>query len=277
MKFQYLGTAAAEGFPGMFCSCDTCEKARKAGGRNIRTRSQAVIDDCLLIDFPADTYHHILANGLKLQKIQHCIITHSHSDHFYPADFEMCGVGFAHFKSSFKFNVYGGKDVYKKAKSAVDEYSLNNEERVVPHLIKPFETFTAGGYSITPLPADHDPATSPVIYAISDKTSSMLYAHDTGMLKAEAWEWLKESRLHFSFVSLDCTAGLLTGWKNGHLGLDTCCEFAEMLKAARVADSSTMFCLNHFSHNCLADYDDIIPYAAKYGFDVSFDGKTVVF
>ncbi|HBJ10614.1 MAG TPA: carbon-phosphorus lyase, partial [Ruminococcaceae bacterium] len=38
MKFQYLGTAAAEGFPGMFCSCDTCEKARKAGGRNIRTR-----------------------------------------------------------------------------------------------------------------------------------------------------------------------------------------------------------------------------------------------
>lgn len=39
MKLQYLGTAAAEGFPGMFCNCTACERARKAGGKNIRTRS----------------------------------------------------------------------------------------------------------------------------------------------------------------------------------------------------------------------------------------------
>lgn len=277
MKLQYLGTAAAEGFPGMFCSCETCEKARKVGGKNIRTRSQAVIDDRLLIDFPADTYHHILANGLELQKIQHCIITHSHSDHFYPADFEMCGAGFAHFKGSFKFNVYGGKAVYEKTKIAADEYALNNEERIAAHLIKPFETFNIMDYSITPLPADHDPATSPVIYAISDKASSVLYAHDTGMLKEDAWEWLRVSVLHFNFVSLDCTAGLLPGWRSGHLGLDTCLEFAEKLKCTGAADDSTVFCLNHFSHNCLADYEDMIPHAVKYGFDVAFDGKTAVF
>lgn len=68
MQLQYLGTAAAEGFPGMFCSCAACERARKAGGKNIRTRSQAVIDDSLLIDFPADTYHHVLTHGLALEK-----------------------------------------------------------------------------------------------------------------------------------------------------------------------------------------------------------------
>ena len=51
MKIQYLGTAAAEGIPAIFCDCKTCQKARKLGGKEIRTRSQAIIDDRLLIDF----------------------------------------------------------------------------------------------------------------------------------------------------------------------------------------------------------------------------------
>ena len=60
MKFRYLGTAAAEGWPAVFCNCDHCHRAKKAGGRNIRTRSQALINDDLLIDFPSDSYHHAL-------------------------------------------------------------------------------------------------------------------------------------------------------------------------------------------------------------------------
>ncbi|HBN84914.1 MAG TPA: hypothetical protein DDZ89_13850, partial [Clostridiales bacterium] len=77
MRFKYLGTAAAEGWPAMFCQCEACKKARKAGGKNIRTRSQAVVDDKLLIDFPADTYMHVLYQGLDLANIQHCLITHN--------------------------------------------------------------------------------------------------------------------------------------------------------------------------------------------------------
>ena len=45
MKIHILGTAAAEGFPAMFCECDTCKIARAEGGRSIRARSQAVIDE----------------------------------------------------------------------------------------------------------------------------------------------------------------------------------------------------------------------------------------
>ena len=60
MKIQYLGTAAAEGIPAIFCECETCKKTRERGGKNIRTRSQALIDDKILIDLPADTYLHFL-------------------------------------------------------------------------------------------------------------------------------------------------------------------------------------------------------------------------
>lgn len=51
MKFQYFGTAAAEGWPALFCTCDNCRRAAKAGGRNLRTRSQAAVDDKLLSIF----------------------------------------------------------------------------------------------------------------------------------------------------------------------------------------------------------------------------------
>lgn len=51
MKIKYLGTAAAEGVPGLFCNCPVCMHARLHKGRNIRTRSQAIVDDTLLIDF----------------------------------------------------------------------------------------------------------------------------------------------------------------------------------------------------------------------------------
>ena len=65
MKIQYLGTAAAEGWPGIFCNCEMCKEALRRKGKDIRTRSQAVIDDKILIDLPPDTYLHMLTYGLK--------------------------------------------------------------------------------------------------------------------------------------------------------------------------------------------------------------------
>ena len=50
MKIRYMGTAALERIPAVFCNCETCQRAMAAGGRNIMTRSQALIDDRLLIE-----------------------------------------------------------------------------------------------------------------------------------------------------------------------------------------------------------------------------------
>mgnify|MGYP003290091199 CR=1 FL=1 len=35
MKITYLGTAAAEGFPAVFCNCEYCIKAKKLGGKTV--------------------------------------------------------------------------------------------------------------------------------------------------------------------------------------------------------------------------------------------------
>ena len=95
MKIKYLGTAACEGVPAAFCRCEVCEKSRKAGGRNIRTRSQALVDDTLLLDLNADTYVHSLFYGLDLPSIHTCLITHDHEDHLYQDELLNRQEGFA--------------------------------------------------------------------------------------------------------------------------------------------------------------------------------------
>lgn len=276
MEIKYLGTAAAEGFPALFCECDTCKRARVLNGKNIRTRSQAIIDNKLVIDFPADTYFHMLSNGIDFGAVEHCIITHAHSDHFYPADFEMRRVGFTVPPKSTTLNVYGAQAVYDRTNETIKTFGLDEDNRVVSHKINPFDSFKIMDYTITSLPADHDPESDPVIYLINDGTKTLLYAHDTGIFETSVFDWIKDNSIFIDYISLDCTAGLLEGWERGHLGFDTCVKLVNMLKEAGAANEKTGVCLNHFSHNCLATYDELLPIAQQQGFDVSYDGKTVI-
>ena len=84
MKLTFYGTGASEGVPAVFCECESCVQARKLGGRNLRTRTSARVDDHVLIDFSVDSFAHVLFGGLRLSQIHHVLITHSHLDHFFP-------------------------------------------------------------------------------------------------------------------------------------------------------------------------------------------------
>lgn len=276
MKFQYLGTAAAEGWPGMFCACDNCRRAITAGGKNIRTRSQAIIDDRLLIDFPPDTYMHVLYNGLDLTKVDHCIITHDHSDHFYPEDFCMRQKTYAHLDDDFCLMIYGTVPAGKGSEKIINLYELDKKNCIKYKYITPFVPFKAGEYTVTALKADHDPLCDPVIYIISDGNKNVLYGNDTGYFPDETWNYLESCKPHLDFVSLDCNCGIENANnRNAHMGFNTDTEVKERLLKISCADKDTVFCLNHFSHNGGAIYDELVPIAQKYGFFVSYDGMTI--
>jgi len=274
MKFTFLGTAAAEGWPGLFCECESCRKAKELGGKNIRTRSQAVIDHQLLIDFPADTYLHVLYHGLNLAKIKHCIITHDHSDHLYEEDFEMRRKRFAYPMEEFPLTVYGTNPTADRVNNIIDQYDLSNQGRVKFQMIEPFHPFDVMFYTITPLKADHDPRCNPVFYWISDHRKNILYANDTGYFPEETWNYLEEKKPYFNFVSLDCTAGI-TESRHGHMGLSTNVEVKNRLKELLCVDENTIFVINHFSHNGKLIYDELVPIAAQNNFLVSYDGMTM--
>lgn len=274
MRLKYLGTGASEGWPAIFCECESCKKAMEKGGRNIRTRSQAVVDDKLLIDFPADTYMHVLYQGLDLSRIKNCIITHDHGDHLYSAEFENRQEGYVHIQSEPLLTVYGTGPVGKRVTEIMDLYNLNQEGRVAFKRITPFVPFKVDEYEITPLKADHDPLCEPVFYIISDGKKSILYANDTGYFPDETWQYLEEHRPYFDFVSLDCTMGV-EEQRRGHMGISTDLEVRKRLIDMSCAGDNTIFCLHHFTHNSKLIYDELVPIAREYGFLVSYDGMTV--
>ena len=273
MKLKYYGTAAAEGIPGLFCNCKVCQNALKVRGKEIKTRSQAAIDDRILIDFPPDTYMHVLYQGLDLRKINHCIITHNHSDHFYERDFWCRNPSIANDIADEPLHVYVTEAGYQQGD---DYYEIDiNSERLKFHKIKPFEPFYIEDYKITPIRANHAPDTCPVIFAIEHDGKAILYANDTGILCRESLDFIASLGVRFDLVSLDCTAMLLKGWRDGHMGLDTNAEFLADLKRIGAVDGATEIYINHFSHNGHATHEELVAEAAKLGWGVSYDGLEV--
>ena len=276
MKIKFLGTAAAEGIPALFCDCRVCQNARAVGGKEIKTRSQAIVDDKILIDFPADTYMHSLYGGLDLIGVRHCIITHGHMDHLYERDF------WCRNKSIGNGGVEGTTlDVYltEATREIASAYYDKNvqTERVRLNVIKAFEPFMIEDYRIIPLRAYHDPTTEPVFYIIERGDKTLLYANDTGYFYDDVWEFLASYERKFDMISLDCTGMLLENYRHSHMGLSVNAEVVEKLREMGLCDDNTTVYVNHFSHNGKATHEELVVEAGKYGFGVAYDGCEVEF
>lgn len=276
MKIQFLGTCAAEGIPALWCDCDNCKRSREIGGRAIRSRSQALIDGKLLIDFPADTYWHLIKNGIDLLDIENCLITHTHPDHLYSPDMKMIQPGFSHIPDGYKFNIYGSATVCEKIGEDVN--SISEKFGVVSvNLIEKFTPTEIGGYEVTALPSRHDPKSGPQFYMIKGE-KTLLYAHDTHYFTDDIWEYFEKVKPHFDLVSLDCTNACLPMTYIGHMGLTENARVRSRMIEMGIADENTVFVCNHFSHNGTnVVYDDFVPIAAEKGFLVSYDGMSITF
>lgn len=269
MILTYLGTAAAEGFPAVFCNCDYCNGARALAGKNIRTRSQSLVGDDLLIDLPADTYWHFIQNGIEGDKIKYLLITHSHIDHFYKDELSMrCGA-FAHgMRAPILKMLCSGKTLERLG--AVPE----NVEATV---LKPYETVELGDYRVTPLPARHMPDGEAFIYVIQgDKT--LLYAHDTGYFYDEVFDFIAQRGFAFDMVSLDCTnVDIPITDRGGHMGFPNIERALQVLAEIGAVSESTLKYVNHFSHNANPLQHLLEERAAEFGCRVAYDGCRVEF
>jgi len=278
MKFKYLGTAAAEGIPALFCLCKTCQIARMRKGKEYRSRAQALINDELLIDFGPDTYHHVLTYDLPLENISNVLITHDHSDHFYVTELEFRRPGFASKVLDEPFHVYGTLPIFHKTNELIKTYLKEVPQAtniLKAHLVTPLVPFKVLDYEIMPLPANHSQYSFPVNYYIKQKGKSLLYAHDTGWFKDETWEFLSTLSKPLDFISIDCTGAFLENWTWGHLSLDTVVKTIERLKELKAVDDHTKVVINHFSHNGNANHEELVNEAKKYNIDVSYDGMEI--
>ena len=267
MKITFLGTAAAEGFPALFCNCEYCREARRLGGKNIRTRSQCLINENMLVDFPPDTYLHMLQNGIEGDKIEYLLITHVHSDHFYSGDLFTRYAPFAHAMRAPTLKVFCPSSVISKLNSFPKNVEFTE--------LEPSKTVELGEYSVTPLPARPAFGTVAFIYLIkADKT--LLYAHDTGYFYDEVFEYLKEHKIELAMLSLDCTnMDIPISDEGSHMGFPNIERVLDRLKKIGAVTDKTVKYVNHFSHNGNPLHHILEEKAKKLDCLVSYDGCCV--
>ena len=206
--------------------------------------------------------------------IKSCLITHTHSDHFYLDEFNWLRTGYSHPPKNWEgITVYGSNDIIKPFEEYLE--ISNGFLRCEPN--QPFTPFNAGGYKITPLKANHGTG-NPYIYIVEKDNKSLLYAHDTGIFPDETWDCLDKLGICLDLVSMDCNEGASEITYEGHMCLNRNVELKDMLYQHNLVNEDTKFVLNHFSHNGKNSvYEDFKTIASAYGFITSYDGLEIEF
>ena len=274
MKIRYLGTAAAEGFPAVFCNCPACVAARKDLKRELRTRSQLLIDEDLLIDFPPDSYNHGVRFGVDLSAVRYLLVTHSHTDHFYAQEFVNRGYKFAANLSVPNLDIFGNQTVLE----VFDEDTKREmRESVLSHIrlhsVRAFEKFNIGNYEIISLPAHHTPKEEALLYCVRKGDIQLLYLNDTGELSEECFRFLAQNNVCAQFISMDCTfADDTSPHSDRHMGFVENEKLRDKLIENRLVSQNAKYYVTHFSHNSAPFRDRIESEARRRGFTAAYDG-----
>jgi phosphoribosyl 1,2-cyclic phosphate phosphodiesterase len=289
MIIIYIGTAASEGLPALFCQCPVCCSARKNGGHEFRGRAGICVNGRLLIDIPPDINYGAAHAGVSLPDIADLIVTHSHEDHFdaYELSTRRTPVYCVRRPDeNSNLRVFGNRRTGEKLSLYVPGAETGSAvtDGVIFTYAPMFEPIeTAAGITATPLPASHDRNEECRMYLLEESNNTcskrFLYGHDTGLFPNETIEFLRGKRC--DLISLDCTNVMQNG-EHYHMGLPADIKMKQKLNEIGAADANTRFILNHFSHNgfidggkhySLAEFEET---AAKAGFSVSYDGMKVV-
>lgn len=271
MRIRILGTAAAEGWPALFCGCDTCRRARAAGGKNARSRASVQIDDVLKIDLPPDTYYHAVRYSLNLADLKHLFFTHSHDDHFSLNQLNYLRPPFAHNLSDPPVRIYGNDAVIGAIESRYEQSDLPIETQRV----RPFVPVRADHLTFTPLPAQHMQGQNetPLNYIVQSETATVLYASDTGLYDQATMERLAEYR--FDLMIIECTQGKLDMPSRSHMGFDGVLELRDGLIRSGAASRDNRLIVTHFSHNMGMLHEEFEEIARPEGIEVAYDGIEV--
>jgi phosphoribosyl 1,2-cyclic phosphate phosphodiesterase len=266
MQVQYLGTGASEGIPGVFCSCDLCHQARLEGGKNIRRRASMIVDKQLLIDIPPDLYSQALMFKVDLSLVKNILITHAHSEHFYPA--ELRNMLSPYTTTDKHVKMFGSKQVKAALESSMDSDTI---KRLREHCefveLSLFQPFEVDEYVITPLQARH--CDGAFIYLIESGGRVMLYANDTGFFPEETWDYLAEKTIHL--VSLDCNNPIQSDTAN-HMTMEDNITVKRRMFQQKSSNNRTRYVSTHFSHNGGLSHDQIDEKMRLHGITVAYDG-----
>lgn len=269
MRVTFLGTAAAEGIPALWCECDHCRKAAMTGGKDRRRRTCYLVDADTMVDFGPDIHwqcaeFHVDPTGLK-----RILFTHPHSDHLNPAEFLWRGeAGLT--RISHPVTVIGTQPVFDELLRGEGKQLSPADLSLVPLLATPGKWQSDGDLEFLPLPAAHAPGKEAVIYLLRRNGKTLLIANDTGPLPEETWSRLSGIRLDAAVI--ECALGL--AWPDGgssHLGCNLVLSVRRRLLEENCLAPTTPVFVTHLVH-CGGSHDELTRFFQPHGIEVAYDG-----
>jgi phosphoribosyl 1,2-cyclic phosphodiesterase len=282
VQFTFLGTSAANAYPEAFCRCPHCERARELGGPSLRKRSSALLNDDLLIDLGPDIHSAATHLGRPLTNVRTCLQTHAHADH----------LDASHLLSrSPEYGVTGAPRLHWYASEATARAAAKLLERdcaplgllhpatgerlnLAIHCVRAFETFDCGSYRVTALPANHDPAVEPLLYAIQSEGRCLFYGADTAALSEEVWRTFHRLGLRFDLMVLDHTYGPDEA-ASDHLNARELIAHVARMRAEGLLAPGGRVLASHIAHQGNPPHPELAAWAVERGYEVAYDGLTV--
>lgn len=263
MTIRLLGTGAAEGIPAFYSETAVSMHAREHGGRDVRTRSSALVDGHLKIDLGPDSLHQINRDKLDARDWTAVLFTHSHDDHFAVDELQYCLYPF-NCEEYAGFAIFGNRTVEQ---AIWDRYPGWPFE---VHRTQSFEAFTHAEYTITPIRANHLEDEDGHNFIIEKEGRALLYATDTGVWDADTFRFLEKFRL--DALVIECTEGFVPTSYAGHLDIQECLKVVEKLRKQLTLVERAQVVTTHHSHNGGATYDDLVQALTPHGIQAGYDG-----
>ena len=280
MEILFLGTAAAESIPALFCRCEYCREAALRGGRDLRLRCGFLVNRHLLIDFGPDVTAYKRFYNLDLAMVDTVCVTHSHTDHLNVPDLcyrDTKYFDFAHIPDEKPLQLYGNKKSCAMIRRGLEfEFGPLKDDCFDIHEIAPGSAVLSAELTITALAARHTPDEDCLFFLVQEGNAVFLQMNDTALpgedLEQSLAGLLQGKKL--SAVSMDCTNGREPGGKT-HMGIEDVIVVKKRLINAGLADEKTVFAANHFSHNGHALHADLERALAPHGIIPAWDGMVL--
>lgn len=266
MKIQLLGTGGAEGIPALFSNSEVSLYARKHGGKDVRTRSSALIDDCLKIDLPPDILTQIQLHDVDARLWTSIFFTHSHDDHFARNELQYALYPFTPDEYP-GFTIFGNDTICGKVRERYPDW--------------PFELFRTCSfvpvqhmdYTVTPIRAHHklDEDSHNLIIQRGGKT--FLYGTDTGTWLEETWEFLQDFKL--DGLVIECTEGFFRTCYYGHMDIQECMAAVDRLRTMGVLQEGAPVVSTHHSHLGGATHAQLEQALRPAGIEPGYDGMVI--
>lgn len=266
MDIRLLGTGAADGIPGLFADDDVSRYARENGGKDVRTRSAALVDGALKIDLPPDTLMQLQRDRLSGTDWTALIFTHSDDDHLALDQIQYAMIPFTP-HDHLPFTIYANSDVARLIRARYPEWPMEIVET------RSFEPFTHGSHRITPIRARHITEEDCHNLIVQADGKTLLYATDTGIWPEETFEFLKDFAI--DLLVIECTDGLCQPDYHGHLGIKECVHVVNRLRNQGTLSERSRVITTHHASRGEARHCDLERLLQPHGIEPGYDGLLI--